>query len=236
MSTSFRCRLVLVVSIGLLSTASDALAQNDDLRGGSPQRAIAFLRANLAEVEGAMYAYSTWEPLDPLGRFQQRSVLVLQPARRKGFLIQLFRICEQCPAFLTGLLEEVAVENTTVRLVRSVDPAIEARTACLGRGPFESTQTFDVVVRGDEARAVNCAAPREVPPEGPNVVVGIRVLHNGEEKAPPEEIVITSGERSLRLPVRNGIWEVPREVAAVERFTLEADVDDSHVRMPNLFG
>jgi len=74
------------------------------------------------------------------------------------------------------------------------------------------------------------------PPQKHPVNVRITVIHNGRQIAPPAEINVSFGGHSLKIPVREGKFEVPPELMAARRVGLDADVGGDHIRFTHLTG
>ena len=68
------------------------------------------------------------------------------------------------------------------------------------------------------------------------MTVNLKVIHNGRERPAPAEIKVSFGGRSLRIPVREGKFEVPSELVVAQRVTLETDVAGTHIRLVHVNG
>jgi len=68
------------------------------------------------------------------------------------------------------------------------------------------------------------------------MTVNVKVIHNGQEKPAPVEIVVTFEGHSLRIPVRKGRFEAPPQLIAAQKVTLETDTEGSHIRLVHLNG
>jgi len=70
----------------------------------------------------------------------------------------------------------------------------------------------------------------------PPTIVNLKVIHNGRQTLAPAEIKVSFAGHSLRIPVREGKFEVPPEIVAAQRVTLETDVAGSHIRLLHVNG
>ncbi len=66
--------------------------------------------------------------------------------------------------------------------------------------------------------------------------VHLTVIHDGRPRPAPHQIKLSFGDHSLRIPVREGKFEVPAEFVAARRVTFETDVEDSHIRLTKIAG
>ncbi len=74
------------------------------------------------------------------------------------------------------------------------------------------------------------------PGPGDPVVVALAVRYNGREQPPPTSVMLTIDGRSVRLPVRQGKFEVSSDVLNARDVMFAADIGPDHVRIPGLPG
>jgi hypothetical protein len=66
--------------------------------------------------------------------------------------------------------------------------------------------------------------------ESPNVIE-LRVVHNQKTKTPPDKITLTFKKKVLQLPVRDGKFEVPNEVAAEQDIVFSANMAGDYIEI-----
>jgi hypothetical protein len=66
--------------------------------------------------------------------------------------------------------------------------------------------------------------------------VHLSVIHSGRQRPAPAEITASFDGRSVRIPLRDGEFQVPPEVVAAESVTVETDVENSHIRLTGVHG
>lgn len=66
--------------------------------------------------------------------------------------------------------------------------------------------------------------------------VHITVIHNGYQCSAPAEITASFGGHTLRMPIRDDKFEAPLEVVTARSVTVEADVQDMHIRITKVAG
>jgi hypothetical protein len=71
--------------------------------------------------------------------------------------------------------------------------------------------------------------------QGPTIV-NLTVIHNGRKRPAPAEIRASFGAHSLRIPLRDGRFEVPPELTAAPRVTLDTYAEGDHIRITHITG
>ncbi len=66
--------------------------------------------------------------------------------------------------------------------------------------------------------------------------VNLTVMHDGQEKSSPDQITVTFDNHSIQIPVQEGKFEVPPEVANSKEVTLSIDIEHDHIQVPGIPG
>lgn len=65
-------------------------------------------------------------------------------------------------------------------------------------------------------------------------VVKLLVFHDAREKPPPDYVILSFDKQSVRIPVRDGKFEVPVEIVNSEKFTFDTDIGDDHIKFSGI--
>src|SRR5579864_3016332 len=68
------------------------------------------------------------------------------------------------------------------------------------------------------------------------LTVNLNVVKNGRSTPGPDEIAIRFNDRSIRIPVRSGKFEVPSEVTRVQKVVVRAKVGSSCISLSDIAG
>jgi hypothetical protein len=69
-----------------------------------------------------------------------------------------------------------------------------------------------------------------------STTVHLRVMHDGHERPAPDHITLSFGDHSLRIPIREGKFEIPPEFVVAHKVTLATDVDGDRIRLSSITG
>jgi hypothetical protein len=64
--------------------------------------------------------------------------------------------------------------------------------------------------------------------------VKLKIKHDGQDKATPNEVLLTWGNHSRRIAVRNDQFEVPPEISSAKKVTFAAEIDGDYVKIAKL--
>ena len=71
------------------------------------------------------------------------------------------------------------------------------------------------------------------PKEGA-MAVNFKVKHNGQEKPVPDHVTLSFDDQSVQIPVRDGKFEVPPEVARAQKITFAVEVEGYQITVHDL--
>jgi hypothetical protein len=101
-------------------------------------------------------------------------------------------------------------------------------------GAFAAPERRDPSVRAQVREAVEVRERLWSPPPRDltkPVTIELSVVRNGRLRPGPAFVIVTFGERSLRLTVTNGKFQAPPEVFNQSGVVVEMDLDDTHIRI-----
>ncbi len=73
-----------------------------------------------------------------------------------------------------------------------------------------------------------CVMPLSIGQEKP-MVIRLKVFHDGQERPAPNQITFGFDKQTLKIPIKDGAFEVPSKVLTASDVEISADIDQSHI-------